>query len=491
MPDASPAPDGAGVVRNAARLAAAQAITAAISFGLTAVLARHLGAAEYGVLYLATAFVQSAFVLVEFGQEYFVVRAVARAPDRSGELLGTGLALRASVALVLCLPLLGAARLLGYSEPTRDAIAWMVLFHLLSSFANGFALVFRGRERMDVEAAARVAFRALVAAAAIAAVALGGRLRMVLAAHALGAGAALAVHALLLLRLGPSVRPRLNARTAAELVAGGAPFLLYSLVLSLHAAVEAILLSRLASADAVGWYGAATRFTGFLVFPATLFAAALYPTLARLRSADAEGYGRAVRAGLRWILLAGTPVAAAAMFYAGEAVTLVYGGMGFGPAADVLRLLAPYVLLALVDITLGTAVLAADRQLAWAKAKGAAVAFVALLNAVLVPYCQARFANGALGSAAATSAAEMVMLAAGVALVPRGVLNAAVLRDAVRAIAAAALAAVPALLLRDTSYLASAGAAAATYAAALVLLGAFDRGDLAAIRGALARRAGG
>src|SRR5262249_17556120 len=69
---------GALVARNALWLVVGQMVTAALSFAVAALLARHLGAEGYGVFYLAGAFVETAFVFVECGQDYSIVRTVAR-----------------------------------------------------------------------------------------------------------------------------------------------------------------------------------------------------------------------------------------------------------------------------------------------------------------------------------------------------------------------------------------------------------------------------
>src|SRR5262249_29080519 len=157
---------GALVARNALCLVVGQVVTAALSFVVAALLARHLGAEHYGVFFLAAVFVETAFTFVEFGQEYYIVRELARHRRGLGHLLGTAVAFRAVVAVAIAPAVLAAARMFGYADTTRTAISLMLAFFLLGSLANGFSIVFRGVERMDYEAAARVAFKALVAVAA-------------------------------------------------------------------------------------------------------------------------------------------------------------------------------------------------------------------------------------------------------------------------------------------------------------------------------------
>ena len=76
---------------------------------------------------------------------------------------------------------------------------------------------------------------------------------------------------------------------------------------------------------------------------------------------------------------------------------LIYSLQKFGPAADTLRAFAPVLLLMYVDIFLSVAILAAGKAGRLASAKVASVVLTTGLVFVLVPVCQARFANGGLG----------------------------------------------------------------------------------------------
>lgn len=478
---------GTLVARNALCLVVGQVLTAALSFVVAAVLARHLGAEDYGVFYLAGAFVETAFTLVEFGQEYYVVRAVARHREGLGDLLGTGLAFRTAVALVISPVVVAATHLFGYEDAARTAISLMLAFYLLSSLANGFGVVFRGVERMDYEAAARVALKALVAIAAVVAVTLGGGLNAVIEAQILGGAGALVIYIVIAGRL-HIARLRVRARVAASILRGSGPFLLWTIVMTCDASVHAVMLSKLAPGEVVGWYAAATRFSSILIFPATILAAALYPTLSRLFFEQPESYGRFVQSALRAMFLLGALGAGGTLLFADDAIALLYGERAFGPAAATLRVLALYVFLDFVNITLGTAIMAANRQTPFIYAKGLCILLVILLNSVLIPLCQARVANGSVGCAITAAAAEVVMLGAGLLLVPRGTLAPALLRDLARAIAATAVMAGVIHLLGDVLPGVGIALGVLTYVAVVVGLGGVRREDVALLRGAVRLR---
>src|SRR5437016_596845 len=80
----------ATVGRNAIALVVAQVVTNVLSFITVPILVRSLGATEYGRLYLAGVIASFAAILLESGQEGYVVLAVARANARAGEILATG-----------------------------------------------------------------------------------------------------------------------------------------------------------------------------------------------------------------------------------------------------------------------------------------------------------------------------------------------------------------------------------------------------------------
>src|SRR5437899_11533970 len=69
-------PRGA-VARNAFHLVLGQAVTTALAIVLSAALGRSLGAADFGLYFLASAGSTFAYVVVDWGQQFYVIRYVA------------------------------------------------------------------------------------------------------------------------------------------------------------------------------------------------------------------------------------------------------------------------------------------------------------------------------------------------------------------------------------------------------------------------------
>src|SRR5262245_12095395 len=128
-PPATPEPERPSLARNALNLVLGQVITLVLGVLFSAALGRTLGAEDFGLFFLISAFSAFGQVLVDWGQQFFGVREAARSPERRGDLLGTGLLLRTVGTLVLCIPSGLVAWALGYD---RRTIVFTVAFMALN-----------------------------------------------------------------------------------------------------------------------------------------------------------------------------------------------------------------------------------------------------------------------------------------------------------------------------------------------------------------------
>ena len=80
----------ASMAKNAFHLVLGQVATTALAIVFSAALGRTLGAGDFGLYFLISSFATFAYVVVDWGQQFYVIREVARTPERGGELLVTG-----------------------------------------------------------------------------------------------------------------------------------------------------------------------------------------------------------------------------------------------------------------------------------------------------------------------------------------------------------------------------------------------------------------
>jgi O-antigen/teichoic acid export membrane protein len=403
------------MVRNVIHLGLGQVATTVLTILLSATLARKLDPSDFGLLYLLMSIATFFYVVVDWGHGPYIIRETARHPDRSGDLLGSAIAVRTAGALLACVVAFATTWLLGYDLRTRLLAGALILGWLPQYLGLSFGWVFRSHERMDRDAMLNVVLKLATLIGSIACLAIGGRLLGLVFAWSVAGCLTLATGIVLYRRLR---LPKISATmsTARELLRDGASLLAMSLAIAVEPYFNANILYKMASPVVVGWYGAAWNIAGTLVAPAMILGATMYPRLSTA-AGDAVEFKRAFAISFRPLLLLGLLGAVGTYLFADVAVGLIYSLQKFGPAADILRAFAPVLLLIYVDLFLSTVILASGKARQLASFKVVSVVLTTGLVFVLVPVCQARFANGGLGVIYAMAIGELMMLVGSVILV--------------------------------------------------------------------------
>lgn len=81
----------AAIVRNAFYLVIGQVSTTALAIVFSAALARSLGAGDFGLYFLISSFATFAYVVVDWGQQFYVIREVARSRRKQSAVSRTSL----------------------------------------------------------------------------------------------------------------------------------------------------------------------------------------------------------------------------------------------------------------------------------------------------------------------------------------------------------------------------------------------------------------
>lgn len=396
-----------------------------------------LGPGEYGLYFLIYSFSAFALVLVDWGQQLFGIREVARAPERGGELLGTGLVLRTAGTVLAVLLTAVAAVALGYDRRTVGFASAFVALNLPFFLAQNFGIVFRGSDQMGLDAAVQVGNRAVGLVLAKTAMWLGLGLAGVVAGQGLAGVVALALAFQLYRRvsLGPL---HFSRDTAGEILSGGSAILLMTVAVSVQPYIDAVLLSKLVPKDAVGWYGAARNIYGMLSAPALILGAAALPRLARA-TGDPRSFREEMATAERPMVWVAGLGAVGTWLFSEVVIHLIFPHSGFAPAAAILGVFGLGLFLIFVDSLLGTALVALGRTAAFSALKLATVVLATVVEIFLIPYFQRRTGNGGLGVVTAFVACEPLIFAGMLMLIPRGIVGRAFLLNCARAIGSAVL----------------------------------------------------
>jgi O-antigen/teichoic acid export membrane protein len=468
-------------VGNGAVMLASQLATWTATLVLTAALGRYLGAGAFGELYLALALAAIFGLLVGFGLDDQLVRAIARDPSLSGSYVSAAVALKVALAVAGYILLLGVSRLLAYSTNLQYLIALYGLVLLSNGLSLTLSAVYRGSQRLAHVAISTVIEKVLVASISLVLL-IGGYGVVEIAAVMVIGDAVGAIWKAVFLPKVARVTWTLTPGAFRVLLVGAPPFILYAIFGALYFRIDTVLLSKLTDSVVVGWYGAAYRLFDTMVFlPAIVASTLMFPIFAQLSRRSRSELNAAIGEGLKVMLIAGAPLAAGLCVLAQPIVAFIYGGSEFGGTPDALRWLAPGLFVLYLNSILKVAIVSLNLERRLVIVALVAAVFNLAANLVLIP----RFQH--VGAAAVTSLTEVAVFSYLLVSLPRDLIPWRSLRIAARALGASAVMVGVLQILAGQHVVVLVVAGALTYAACSVAVGLISLDDLASMRRALVR----
>lgn len=433
------------LARNVFHLGIGQVASTILGVLLTAVLGRALGPADFGVLYSVLAITAFVAVAIDWGQTTYLVREMARGRPDEPELIGSALAIRLATTVIGCAVAVTIAAALGYSEH-------IVMLTLLAMIAGlpvilyaplGFK--FRGKDRMDIDASANIAGKALTLIACAIALYFGGGLTDVILMQGVGGVSTLLVGAFFALRLGFAVKAP-STKVVREIMEHGVPITAFSLVIASQPFVEIMMLSAFAGPAVVGWYGASRTIFGIISSPATIMLTAFFPELSRA-SRSLPDLRRMIDATARILFIAAALASSALYLFADHIVAIIYGQGHFEQTASILRASAVFLPLLFFVLLLATAMTAVGRNKAMVAISIIRIVFCVVLGWFLIGYGQEHYGNGAIFLVIIAGVAEIPAMIACLILLPRGAVGTTTTLNLARACVTAVFTVLPLSLM--------------------------------------------
>lgn len=474
------------VVRNTLYLTASQALTVPLSVLMNAMTARYLGPADFGLIYFASTLAGFGFLAVNWGHEGALPASIARDRSASGVMLGSSFAWRACLSLLVYAAFALVCHLLGYGPMFQWALGLTFAISAFTSMIAACKDTIRGFERTDIPAVTHVGQQLLTVALIVLVLVLGGGLRATLAVQIPVCILVLFLIGRTLAQVGVS-KLRVQRDALKSLFVVGTPFVFFNLAMALQPNIDAVFLSKMAPAEVMGWFAVSRRLVGVLLFPATALIGALYPTLCRLYAEEPDGYAKVARGAFQGVSLLAVPVALGCALYP-ELGVAIFSRESFAAAENNLRVLAAFLFLVYFSMPLGTCIMAAGKQRAWSIVQALCVVVSAVLDPLLVPYFQAHWGNGGLGLCTASVVSETVVIACGIALLPRGVFDRRLLRTLLFAALSGGAMALVAHFTRSINPWLAAPVSVVAYGVALSASGGIEREQMDRIKGFFARK---
>jgi O-antigen/teichoic acid export membrane protein len=406
------------VTKNVAVLSFTRVITTSSTLMLMMFLPRYLGPVGYGRLYLGQAIVGIFALVIEFGGNYTITKSVSRNPENIGSIFVNAVGIRSMLWIVSYALMLCYAFAAGYPAQVVFIIAIYGIGMMWSGLNAVLGSCFRGVNILRYPAYGGIVETVFIAAVGIPALLFGfGPVQFAVLSVVgtfLGGMTVLRFRSVLFTAL-----PPFEWDAAKTMLSDGFPYFLNAVFGVIYFRIDTVMLSLMTSDHIVGWYGAAYRFFDSLMIIPNIFTIAIFPVLSRRWGSDPHSFPRMMQKSLDAIILAAIPMCILAFAYAPEIIHVFYGSTMYEPSILLLRIFSIGIPLLYIDFVLGTMLMAADKQRGMTRIAFYAIFMNIGLNYVLITWTQAHLGNGGIGSAVATLATELFVMARMVFMMPK------------------------------------------------------------------------
>jgi len=481
-------PVGESVARGALALLSTQPLTWASTLITTIAVPRLLGAEALGQVTVAITVAAIAATATSLGVSEFLVRRVAQHPTTIRQDAGVALLVQTVTTLLgaLIVVLIGS---LGAFSVADQRLLYVALLGMIITPAQTVLLsTFRGGEKHSHYAWFNAAGVVVGQVGGVIALLLGGDVIV----YAAVLGGAVVVSTILAWKL-VGVRPTLPPSThdlikeCRAFIAGGFPFLVWNLILSITSGIDRVLLGYFVPAAEVGWYAAAGRIFAIPIFIPTLIMNPLFPALSRSVH-DPDTIRRTIVSSVRIVLLLVMPMSAGTIVIAPAIPSLLGWPVDFENSVPLMAILSMQLPIISVDMMFGVVLMAIGRQRPWVTVGIVTAALKIGLDLVAIPLFESLDGNGAVGASIVTLISEIFMFVGAIVLVPKHMLDMRIAWDIARiAAAGAAVVAVGSVMLHIGLFSAVAGSAV-TYVSVVLALRVLTIADVRIMRDRLTAR---
>ncbi|MDB5077417.1 MAG: Polysaccharide biosynthesis protein [Chloroflexi bacterium] len=406
------------IAKNIVALLGSQVASWLVTILLLIFIPQYLGDKQFGQFSFAVSFVGFFGMFAGLAGGTFVVKQIARDHRLVGPYVLNALLMGLPLAGLLSGAAIAGAYLLGYPAQTSAIVAVGCIGMTLNTVNSTLVSGLQGQQRMGRTALWAIVDRYIVGALLIAVLLAGKGLFWVAVAASLSGIVSIAGNGTQLARQ-LRASGRLDFRLWKVLAWGGAPFLLWSIVLTVYGSIDIIMLSKMTSDAVVGWYSLAFRLVATPVFLASIVVTALFPQLSAFGASASSEYTALVNRAVRMVFFASAPMTAGLALVAGDLLAFLHYPTQFTHSVPLIRILALHIPIVGITMVLGAALMAGDRQKQWVGVGVIAAVCNPLLNLFAIPFTVNTFGNGAVGSSVITVATELVMLCGALYLMRR------------------------------------------------------------------------
>lgn len=393
------------IAKNISFLMLSEIVTKILLFILLLVLTRFLDPASFGIYSFGLAFAGIIVILSDAGLNSLFVREAARDKKKIRWFISKALPIKVLFS-VIALSLTYVISIGSGSESSRTMfLVIMVSAYSIKEIAQLFRNSFVAIEKMEVEAALKIAEHAILVSLICTALFSGEGLMFIAYAYIATAFMNLIVSMSLSFKHFNTEKfdgTKLRMYRAVSILKKSAPFAFTALFISIYFNIDSVMLSYLKGDYQTGIYNGAYRLIAILSFIPGVVVQALFPVFSRMFKESKRSIVFAYRKTMKYMFVISAPIVVGTIMLA-DSIT-IFLGREYAISAEPLKVLIFASMFIFFNFVAATVLNSIDKQLIVTKAVAAGAAINILLNIFLIP------GFGYNGAAFATVATEFLII---------------------------------------------------------------------------------
>jgi O-antigen/teichoic acid export membrane protein len=398
--------DAETITRNTGSLFVGEVVVRVLSLIFFVMIARILGASEFGVYSFAFAIASIFLIFSDLGLATLLIKEVAKDRKKSSDYLSNIFSLKFFATLAFTIVTIIIFINVAVKE-TAIAVTIVMLASFFNAITEPFRNIFLAFEKHHYYAMMNIFERAISTILGILLLLKGYGLIPVLCVFVISYALNFAVSSIIVWKKFTHFSLSFEIKKWLHMLRQSWPFLLSLLFMAIYYRIGIIMLKiMLKSNDVVGWYNSAFGLVDSLSFIPLIIATAVFPAMSRFHTESRKFLGMVYEKAFYYLAIIAIPVAFATTMLAGKIITSLYTAE-YSPAILALQLLVWSEVFIFFNYLIGYLLNATDKQHLFARATATYLVINIILNLALIPKFQH---IGVAASAIVTQAIGFVML---------------------------------------------------------------------------------
>lgn len=356
---------------------------------LVIILARYLGAEEYGKFSFALSFTALFIILADLGISPLTVRELSKKKELAKTYLSHILPLKLILSLLTLLVIFIFTKIIKKGEEINLLIYLASLYIIFLSFNQFFTAVCRSFQKMNYEALGKIVQGILVFILSILGIIFHSKTYFFLFAYLLAAFLATIFIAILVKKNISDFSLKLNFLWQKKILQKSLPFALTIVFISIYYHIDSVMLGLLKNNQQVGWYTAAYKIIFLFIALKELVCRNLYPNLSQYFHQNLKNNLKLVISKFEKLgIFFAFPLSLGTTILAPKIINFLYGKEYLINSTIALRILIWAIAIIYLNLLFPTFLLASNNEKKYMRIVIVGATMNVILNIILIPSYQ-------------------------------------------------------------------------------------------------------